>query len=249
MDTKKIKGRTFTLGDCHGGYRALVQVLLRSNFNKEEDTLICLGDVADGYPQVPECFEELLTIKNLVYVIGNHDVWLLNYLKYNVTPHIWTSQGGDHTLKSYEALKNVMDWKQIGRHTDLLQQAKDYHIQDNKIFVHGGFNWRVPINEQFREYITWNRAMFKIALEWHHKKEGLKFPIYDEIYIGHSTTTMAPYLNKHYERDTKPLFLTNLINVDTGGGFEGKLTIMDIDSKEYWQSDKVSDLYPDHKHR
>jgi len=32
--------------------------------------------------------------------------------------------------------------------------------------------------------------------------------------------------------------------VDTGGGWSGKLTIMDIDSYEYRQSDLVPDLYP-----
>lgn len=242
--------KTFCIGDIHGGYKALIQVLERSNFNKKEDTLICLGDVADGWTQTPEVFEELLSIKNLVYIIGNHDVWLLDFLKFKNAPHIWLSQGGQNTWKSYEYLINMMDFDQIERHIKLLEKAKDYHIQDNKIFVHGGFNWRVPINKQYREYLTWDRAMFKIALEWNHRgNKDLKFPIYDEIYIGHSTTTIASRFNKHYESDIKPLFLTNLINLDTGAGWEGKLTIMDIDTKEYWQSYLVKDLYPNEKGR
>ena len=36
----------------------------------------------------------------------------------------------------------------------------------------------------------------------------------------------------------------NVWDLDTGGGWGGKLTIMDIDSHEYWQSDLVPDLYP-----
>ena len=241
--------KTFCTADLHGGYKALLQVLERSNFNKEEDTLICLGDVADGWGEVPEVFEELLSIKNLIYVIGNHDVWLLDFLKFRKAPHIWLSQGGQSTWKSYEALANMMDFDQIERHIKLLEEAKHYHIQDSKVFVHGGYDWKTPIDQQSLNDLIWDRAMFKTALMWDHKKEGLKFPIYDEIYIGHTTTTLAPHFNKHYKSDTKPLFLTNLIALDTGGGWEGKLTIMNIDTKEYFQSDLVKTLYPNEKGR
>ncbi len=33
-------------------------------------------------------------------------------------------------------------------------------------------------------------------------------------------------------------------NLDTGAGFTGPLTLMDVDSKVYWQSDEVHTLYP-----
>jgi serine/threonine protein phosphatase 1 len=32
-------------------------------------------------------------------------------------------------------------------------------------------------------------------------------------------------------------------NIDTGAGWSGKLTIMNVDTKEYWQSDLISELY------
>lgn len=242
------KGKIFCIGDPHGAYKALLQVLKRSSFNKEEDILICLGDVSDGWTETPECFEELLSIKNLIYIIGNHDFWLLEYLKYDKTPHIWLSQGGANTWKSYEKLKNMMDFDQIERHIKLLEEAKLYHIQDNKIFIHGGFNWKVPIDEQYREYVIWDRTMIKTALMWS-KEDKLKFPIYDEIYVGHTTTEAVPYLNARFKSGTKPLFLTNLIALDTGAGWSGKLTIMNIETKEFWQSDLVKTLYPNEKGR
>ena len=40
--------RTLCVGDIHGGYKSLLQVLQRCNFNPEEDQLICLGDYVDG---------------------------------------------------------------------------------------------------------------------------------------------------------------------------------------------------------
>ena len=41
-----------------------------------------------------------------------------------------------------------------------------------------------------------------------------------------------------------PMNRCNVWNLDTGGGWSGKLTIMDIDSMEFWQSDFLPTLYP-----
>jgi len=38
----------------------------------------------------------------------------------------------------------------------------------------------------------------------------------------------------------------NVWLLDQGGGYEGKLSILDIKTKEFWQSDKSDTLYPDH---
>jgi serine/threonine protein phosphatase 1 len=35
----------------------------------------------------------------------------------------------------------------------------------------------------------------------------------------------------------------NIYNIDTGAGHNGRLTIMNIETKEYWQSDLVEELY------
>ncbi|MET0786893.1 MAG: metallophosphoesterase, partial [Paenisporosarcina sp.] len=67
-----INKRTFALGDVHGNYKGLMQCLKRSGFNNEKDTLIQLGDVVDGFSESFECVEELLKIKNLISIRGNH---------------------------------------------------------------------------------------------------------------------------------------------------------------------------------
>ena len=41
----------------------------------------------------------------------------------------------------------------------------------------------------------------------------------------------------------------NVWNLDTGAGYRGRLTIMDIDSKKYWQSDNAILLYPNERGR
>ena len=39
------------------------------------------------------------------------------------------------------------------------------------------------------------------------------------------------------------VYAANIWNLDTGGGDYGKLTIMNVMKKEYWQSDLVTELY------
>ena len=58
---------------------------------------------------------------------------------------------------------------------------------------------------------------------------------FSEIYIGHTPTTK---LNTN-----KPMSAFNIHNLDTGSGNSGRLTIMDVDTKAFWQSDLTSDLY------
>ncbi|CEN32952.1 hypothetical protein CCAN12_280002 [Capnocytophaga canimorsus] len=38
-------------------------------------------------------------------------------------------------------------------------------------------------------------------------------------------------------------------NVDTGCAFKGKITVMDIQTKQFWQSDPVWQCYPDEQGR
>jgi serine/threonine protein phosphatase 1 len=41
-----------------------------------------------------------------------------------------------------------------------------------------------------------------------------------------------------------PMNAANVWNVDTGAAFTGRLSAIDIDTKEVFQSDIVKDLYP-----
>ena len=65
--------KRYVIGDIHGNYKALVQVLKKSKFDYKKDTLILIGDVVDGYNESYEVVEELIKIKNKVFILGNHD--------------------------------------------------------------------------------------------------------------------------------------------------------------------------------
>ena len=94
--------KRYVIADIHANAKALKQVLKRGKFNYKKDLLIVLGDIVDGFCGAYECVEELLKIKNIIYVIGNHDVWWMNHIETGWAEKIWLIQGGENTKKSYE---------------------------------------------------------------------------------------------------------------------------------------------------
>lgn len=231
--------RKFVIGDIHGANKALLQVLEHSGFNKDKDKLICLGDVADSWPEVPEAFETLLSIPNLLYLIGNHDAWLIDYLKMGYTPRIWTSQGGRATIDAYSRLA---DHEMEKRHLKFLEESPYYIEEDDNLFVHGGFATAWPIKNQAPYDLMWDRNLWWHA-KFQHAAENYKVAEkYDKVFIGHTTTSRD-------RKDLTPVRASNVWNLDQGAGWEGKLTLMDIETEEYWQSDLVKDLYPNAKGR
>lgn len=221
--------RTFVIGDIHGAYQALLQCFNRSGFDYKSDTLICLGDVADGWPEVNQSLDELLKIKKLVYILGNHDSWTLGWFLTGNAPDIWLSQGGRATMSSYIG-------KIPKKHIKLLQNAKLYYESKNRLFVHGGFDPLSEIKQQSKETLIWDRNLLESAFEL--QEVGMnKVSKYDEIYIGHTPTTNFGKI--------EPLQICEIYLMDTGAGWRGGvLTMMDIDTKEKYVSDRVDTLYP-----
>lgn len=216
--------RKFAIGDIHGNYRALKDVLRKSNLNYEQDSLIFLGDLTDGHDEPEKCLLELLKIKNLIPIIGNHDLYLKKWLEKDIISKKWEKIGG---LETIEKIKNHK--QELKKY---FNKALPYYIEDNMIFCHGGFNQNKLITKQRRINFSINRKLFKTAKVY--SKKGMKIKVFfdeenskkiNEIFIGHS-----PMKNQ------LPGFYSNLINIDTGAGNGGKLTIMDIYSKRYWQS-------------
>ena len=249
-----VKGKTFVMGDLHGAFGALIQCLLRSGFDYQNDTLIQLGDVADGHIEVYECVEELLKIKNLIAIKGNHDEWFNEFIRTDFHPVSWT-YGGKGTIESYlkykdgnkvcistgSGFKTSLNSSDIPpHHRQFFQNQKLYYISDNNVcFVHAGFDRYLDFNSQSESKYYWDRLLWSEALS--HENNGIKDTFemitqFKEIYIGHTST-----LNFGSDQPMKAL---NISNLDTGAGSNGRLTIMDINSKEIWQSDPLHELYP-----
>ncbi len=237
--------KTFVMGDIHGAYKALTQCLERSGFNNQEDKLIFLGDVVDGWPESKRCVNELLCINNLVPILGNHDQWFLDHCDTGWMGRVWLTQGGEATLKSYE----YSNWRWMpNSHHRFFQDMLPHYVLDNKLFVHGGYNSRLGIDKTPLNVKIWDRNLADMAIGFRNAGSDNKVGDYDEIYLGH-TATYTGYASLLGREDRYPVKGGNIWLMDQGAGWKGYLTIMDIETNEYWQSDFVPNLYPGIKGR
>lgn len=261
--------RTLCCADIHGNYKGLKQALERSNFDYQNDTLISLGDIVDGHSESFEVVEELLKIKNKICIRGNHDDWFNYWIERGVHPVHWT-QGAQATGQSY--LDNNLglgfsfyDYSTgiprprinttiiPNNHINFFKNQIPYYIDNqNRLFVHGGFNRHFSIEDKVHnneDVLMWDRDLWSQALSWESMSNGVleekpKFKMFDnfsEVFIGHTST-------QFWKKDT-PMKAANIWNLDTGGGWTGFITIMDVNTKEFWQSDAGNVLYPEFKGR
>ena len=270
--------KQFVIGDIHGRIDAFKDVIAKSKFDYENDVLIVLGDIVDGGYNTLQVVDELLKIKNLVYIKGNHDQWFMDFTFKGRNPIEWVNQGGANTLNSYggkviagatptqePVMLDINSVKIPKTHAEFFANGLYYFEYNNNLFVHGGFDPNKPIKEQEPQILMWDRSIIKYA-------DNNIIENYDNVFIGHTTTQHIErnWVNyrcrecgEEWEKEvksyrdmrgepvcpkcksknifqslgcTKPLKIGNLYCLDTGGGWDGKLTIMDIDSEEFWQS-------------
>lgn len=239
--------RTLVIGDIHGGLKALEQVLERAQVT-EQDKLIFLGDYVDGWsesPQVLDLLIKLNTTHNCIFMRGNHDALLCNWLRESKQNLLWFDHGGEATVKAYQQVSDEVK----KTHIEFLKSLEDYHLdQKNRLFVHAGFtNMNGVKFEHFPRLFYWERTLWEtaLALDKNMKTDDpfypKRFTLYPEIYIGH---TPVSRIGK-----TVPVNMACVWNIDTGAAFKGPLTLIDADSKEFWQSDPLPELYPKEKGR
>jgi serine/threonine protein phosphatase 1 len=242
--------KTFVIGDIHGGLKALFQVLERAKVSKN-DTLIFLGDFVDGWSESPAVLDFLIALEkthNYIFIKGNHDDLLLQWLtgnKIDFNEQLWFQHGGKATAMAYEKISP----SEKEAHITFLQSLQNYHIDaQNRLFVHAGFtNLKGVEQEYFKPLFYWDRTLWEMVLALDSKLDSgsLHYPkrlqLYSEIFIGHTPVTQIG--------NDVPISFANVWNVDTGAAFKGKLSIMDVATKEFWQSDALPDLYPDENGR
>ena len=242
-----IMKRTLVIGDIHGGLRALKQILERASVTTN-DTLIFLGDYVDGWSESPELLDFLIDLgkkQNCIFIRGNHDELALHWLQNKHDNPTWATHGGDSTMLAYETVSE----KDKKRHIEFLLGLENYYLDSkNRLFVHAGFtNLNGVLQEHFPRMMYWDRTLWEtaLALDKTMNPADLYYPkrltIYAEIYIGHTPVSKIG--------ETTPIQMANVWNIDTGAAFTGPLTILDVDTKDYWQSDLLPSLYPNEKGR
>lgn len=267
--------RKIVIGDIHGALKALKQVLERCKYSSLRDQLIFVGDYSDGWSETAELVSYLLDLQKIakhkpIFICGNHDIWVRDWLNSGHKNPVWEMNGGQATIDSYIKTGLVLD----EAHKDFYKYLTNWYIDDdNNLFIHAGWEY---IEGDFVVGATmprgtgggigamachWDRSLVQSAFSVRGLPDAKfdKLNEFNQIFIGHTTTenwTIKPHLPeyKHNEQPRNgkiivPMNAFNLWNVDTGAGWTGKLTAMDINTKEFWQSDFCNELYPNDKGR
>lgn len=234
--------RVIAIGDIHGGLKALIQVLNKVDV-KDDDTLIFVGDYVDGWSESPQVIQFLIELSqkiNCVFIKGNHDVWCEDWLREDTVNPTWFMHGGKETMESYEGFTEDVKMD----HLNFFENMPLHYVDDEqRLFIHAGFTSMHGVaKEVFKASFYFDRTLWEMALTMDsriHRDSELypkRLKHYKEIYIGHTPTI-------HFKSEV-PMNAINVWNIDTGAAFTGKLSAIDIDTKEVFQSKTLPSLYP-----
>ncbi|WP_127140222.1 metallophosphoesterase family protein [Flagellimonas marinaquae] len=239
--------RTLVVGDIHSGVRALEQLMDKAKVSTD-DHVIFLGDYVDGWSTAVETIDFLIQLKdtyNCTFIRGNHDelckAWLIEQKE---NPQ-WLAHGGEATRQSY--LNADKDTWRV--HLAFYEELHNYHLApDNRLYLHAGYTNLKGIDyEYFQQSFYWDRTLWELAtaLDPELQPSDPKFPKrlthYEEVFIGHTPLSKTGF--------AEPTQRANVWNVDTGAAFKGPLTMLDAETKEFWQSDPVHTFYPGERGR
>src|ERR1035437_10324686 len=195
-----MKKRLFAIGDIHGCFESLRNLIENKIKLKRSDKLILLGDYIDRGPQSKEVIDFIIELQSngfdIVALMGNHETLLIDALEDEKNLPKWRRNGGEKTLLSF-CLQSLKD---LGQQYILFFKGLIlFYTFDNFLFVHAGFNDLIdnPFSDKFT--MLWSRNTF------------YKHPLLIDKIIVHGHTPIT--LNHCQELVTTR---KQRINIDTG---------------------------------
>lgn len=181
----------------------------------DKDLLVFLGDYIDRGPDSKEVVDYLINLKsrqtNMVCLLGNHEKMFMDYLTDGKEKWGFLMNGGVETLKSYNIDEN--DSKKVlpKEHHAFFNSLRPYYETEDYIFVHAGLRAGIPLSEQKAEDLIWIRREF---IESNYNFGKL-------VIFAHTPLD-------------KPLVAPTKIGIDTGAGYDGKLTALELQEMRFY---------------
>jgi len=223
--------RIYAIGDIHGKADLLEQLHKKitadaTNFNGKK-TIVYLGDYIDRGEQSCQVIELLLSnpLKTFesVYLRGNHERAMLDFIEYPGAAAAWLTFGGREALSSYgiplEHIPSMQHVSEIAQQLDsvlpdehrrfLTTTCIDSWQCGSYYFVHAGIRPGVGLENQTQEDKLWIRDEFLCSSINHGTI----------VVHGHSITM-------------QPEILPNRIGIDTGAFKTGVLTALVLEGNE-----------------
>jgi serine/threonine protein phosphatase 1 len=225
--------RIYAIGDVHGCVgllRKLHAMILEDSAShmSGRKVVVYLGDYIDrgldARAVIDLLIDEPLPGFKTVFLKGNHEESLLQFLEDPQIAAGWQAYGGDTTLYSYgvrppdctradEVLTAQRAFAKAlpPAHLKFFQGAKLMHVEGDYAFVHAGFRENIAIEEQATEDMLWIRDEFLRS-----QADFGKIVVH-----GHSI-------------NETPVVRCNRIGIDTGAFATGKLTSLALEGTGRW---------------
>ncbi|MCU0617845.1 MAG: serine/threonine protein phosphatase [Gemmatimonadaceae bacterium] len=216
--------RLYVVGDIHGRFDLLTRLVERIDADMAQApaavaTEIYLGDYVDRGPasaQVLRLLIERQRVRNMVCLVGNHEVYMMEALRNRAAFESWLPLGARETLKSFgvqpPSLQSVDSaFRAFGQaigeaERRFLNELLPLHRVGDYLFVHAGVKPGVPLaQQQLTDLTTIRKPFFNAARPF-----GL--------IVVHGHTPVAK-VETHAAR----------INVDTGAYMTGNLSCLVIE--------------------
>jgi serine/threonine protein phosphatase 1 len=206
--------RKLAIGDVHGCLKSLKKLL---ELVKPEagDRVIMLGDYVDRGPDSKGVIDYLINWPweaKLTCLKGNHELIMEDSILSEEHLSYWCDVGGVETLGSYNARVDDIPVN----HWEFILSGKPYHETKKYIFVHGGVNPKVPMEEQDFDELSWRR--------FPNAKKHISGKL---VVCGHTI-----------QRGGVPVSKRHTICIDTAACRRGWLTCLDAKSRRYWQANE-----------
>ena len=223
--------RIYAVGDVHGRVDLLEQVMSRidadlakssSKSSSANAIEVYLGDYIDRGPASRQVVDRLIARsrqRNTVFLKGNHETYVSEFIENPAILTDWRQYGGLETLMSYglqPAIKaDAAEQAELAKafkfmlprsHREFLKGLQLSVSCGDFFFVHAGVKPRVPLKEQREEDLLWIRDDFLLYED-----------DFEKIVVHGHTPVREPDIR------------SNRINIDTGAYATGRLTCVMIE--------------------
>ncbi len=216
--------RIYAIGDVHGRVDLLDRLLSRIDAHIAKHPVvrpihILVGDYIDRGPASREVLDLLINSaqgREMVFLRGNHDIFIANFLQNPAVFRDWSKIGGLETLMSYgvqptidadaakqNELARALEHALPPAHRNFLGGLISSFTCGGYFFAHAGVRPGIPLTKQSDDDLLWIRDEFLL-----HEDDFGKIVVH-----GHTPVR---------ELDIRP----NRINIDTGAYATGRLTCL-----------------------
>jgi serine/threonine protein phosphatase 1 len=156
--------RIFAIGDIHGCFDKLRDLMEKIPIDWANDRLVFIGDYIDRGANTIEVVDYLVDLQaskpDIVFLKGNHEDMLLSYLA-GQDRMTYLYNGGQQTLDSYLNRTGTPEKFPIPEHHLRFFKSLRLHYEtEDHIFVHAGLRIGIPLARQNPQDLLWIREKF-----------------------------------------------------------------------------------------